>query len=70
MPSDKEEKSIPVFSGIADRKCKCTPDELCRRCAPSRRKEHQITGEHFSGKFKVPFAEAVRENNLEFIRMK
>jgi len=70
MPSEKIDKSIPTFSGITNPKCKCTPDELCRLCAPPRRKERQITGEHFAGKFKVPFAEAVKENNLEFMRAK
>jgi hypothetical protein len=70
VPTEKIEKSVPTFSGIADPKCKCTPDELCRRCAPSGKKDAMIIGEHFAGKFKVSFAEAVRENNLEFIRAK
>jgi hypothetical protein len=74
MRSGKEEKSVVTFNGIADRKYKCTPDELCRRCQPHPvgpyATHFEREPERFRGKFKESFAEAVRENNLEFIRAK
>jgi hypothetical protein len=30
-----QERDTPKFSGIADPRCRCTPDRLCHRCAPS-----------------------------------
>jgi hypothetical protein len=62
-----QERETPKFQGIADLKCKCTPDQLCRRCAPSSpgtfaRYIDQIP-DRFRGKFRTPWNDAVKYNN-------
>jgi len=65
----KEAGEVPRFSGIADPKCKCTPDRLCRRCFPEPlgmyAKHLTQTPERFRGKFHKPWNEAVRINNRQ-----
>jgi hypothetical protein len=60
---DEKKEKIVTFSGIADPKCKCTPVWLCHRCAGRSKSDKQISERHFAGKFKEPFAEAVKKNN-------
>ena len=73
MPKD-DRGDRPVFSGIADPKCHCTPDRLCRRCNPPplcenadilrpELTEWEREKSRFRGKFRVPWDEAVRKNN-------
>jgi hypothetical protein len=62
-----QERETPRFQGIADPKCKCTPDRLCRRCAPSSpgayaRIIEQIP-DRFRGKFREPWNAVVKQNN-------
>ena len=64
-----QEREIPKFQGIADPKCKCTPDRLCRRCRPSSpgayAKIIEQTPDRFRGKFREPWNSAVKKNNIE-----
>jgi hypothetical protein len=55
MPSEKIEKSV-TFQSIRPTQCRCTDKEVCRYCKGKRRS--------------VSFADAVRENNLEYLRKK
>ena len=64
-----QEREIPKFSGIADPRCRCTPDRLCYRCQPSSpgafaRYIDQIP-DRFRGKFREPWNAAVAKNNTE-----
>jgi len=60
-----QEREIPKFSGIADPKCKCTPDRLCRRCASPRGPYAEFIDYRgrFAGKFRESWNEAVKKNN-------
>ena len=62
-----QEREIPKFQGIADPKCKCTPDRLCRRCFPEPLGMYAghltQTPERFRGKFLEPWNDAVKKNN-------
>jgi hypothetical protein len=65
-----QERETPKFSGIADPKCRCTPDRLCRRCQPHSPGPYasivdQTLPERFRGKFREPWNDAVKKNNLE-----
>jgi hypothetical protein len=66
-----QEREIPKFQGIADSKCRCTPDRLCRRCDPeapgafARFFDPRIAGVYFRGKFREPWNAAVAKNNTE-----
>jgi len=62
-----QEREIPKFSGIADPRCRCTPDRLCRRCFPEPlgiyAKHLTQAPERFRGKFHKPWNDAVKQNN-------
>ena len=62
-----QEREMPKFSGIADPKCKCTPDRLCRRCQPHPlgiyATHFEQTPGRFRGKFREPWNAAVKKNN-------
>ena len=64
-----QEREIPKFQGIADPRCRCTPDRLCRRCAPtspgSYATHFEQTPDRFRGKFREPWNAAVKKNNIE-----
>jgi hypothetical protein len=67
VSADEKKEKVVTFSGIADPKCKCTPEKLCRRCNPEPTGKYAAiihqTPERFRGKFREPFADAVRKNN-------
>jgi len=53
-----QERETPKFQGIADPRCRCTPDRLCRRCSDQ---EREIDARiFFRGKFREPWNEAVK----------
>jgi len=62
-----QERETPKFQGIADPKCQCPPDRLCRRCAPSSPGPYtryiDQTPDRFRGKFREPWNAAVKRNN-------
>jgi hypothetical protein len=58
-----QERETPKFQGIADPKCKCTPDRLCRRCSDHGREVDARI--FFRGKFREPWNSAVKKNNIE-----
>jgi len=64
-----QEREIPKFQGIADPRCRCTPDRLCHRCQPSSpgayAKIIEQTPDRFRGKFREPWNSAVKKNNIE-----
>jgi hypothetical protein len=64
-----QERETPKFQGIADPRCRCTPNRLCRRCAPSSpgvfAKYVDQTPDRFRGKFREPWNAAVAKNNTE-----
>ena len=63
----KEAGEVPRFSGIADPKCKCTPDRLCKKCAPPSPGSYAAIidqrPDRFRGKFRDPWNTAVRISN-------
>ena len=62
-----QERETPKFQGIADPRCRCTPDRLCRRCFPEPlgiyAKHLTQAPERFRGKFHKPWNDAVKQNN-------
>jgi hypothetical protein len=64
-----QERETPKFSGIADPRCRCTPDRLCRRCQPWKPGPYaahfEQIQERFRGKFREPWNSAVKKNNIE-----
>jgi len=62
-----QEREIPKYQGIADPRCRCTPDRLCRRCFPEPlgiyAKHLTQAPERFRGKFDKPWNDAVKQNN-------
>ena len=61
------EREVPKFQGIADPRCRCTPDQLCRRCQPSSPGAYarilDPVPDRFRGKFREPWNAAVKKNN-------
>ncbi len=57
----------PAIQGIADPKCRCTPDQLCRWCNPSPPGDYAAiidqTPMRFRGKFRESWNDAVKKNN-------
>ena len=61
-----QERETPRFQGIADPRCRCTPDRLCRWCSPPGQSDAGISHlkpNEFRGKFREPWNDAVRKNN-------
>jgi len=52
----KATAEVPKFQGIADPKCRCTPEYICVRCAKVGR---------YGGKFGTSWNDAVKKNNKE-----
>lgn len=59
--------SKPIFAGIADPRCRCTLDRLCRLCAPTSPGNYpemiDYRPDRFRGKFREPWNAAVAKNN-------
>jgi hypothetical protein len=64
-----QERETPRFQGIADPRCRCTPDRLCCRCQPfspgAYAKIIEQIPDRFRGKFREPWNAAVKKNNIE-----
>lgn len=63
-----QDREAPRFQGIADPRCRCTPDRVCRWCCPPDWSDAAIsykTPGRFLGKFREPWNAAVKKNNLE-----
>ena len=58
-----QEREPPKFQGIADPRCRCTPDRLCQRCSDHDREVDARI--FFRGKFREPWNEAVKTDRIK-----
>ena len=57
-----QERETPKFQGIADPRCRCTPDRFCGPCSGAGKVGTFVI---FRGKFREPWNEAVKTDRIK-----